>query len=174
MKKKLLSLASMIRKNWWIAGLCVFFAVAMIILSGFAISASNKAALYIGEERAKAIALEHAGISAAQVTFIKAKLSREDGRIIYDVEFYGENTEYDYEIDAMNGRILEADLDIENYVIPGIQPNTDDQLEYLNPRASSESYIGEERAKSIALEHAGVSVPQVTFIKAKLDYDDGR
>ena len=70
---------------------------------------------YIGVEKAKSIALKDAGVSGA--TFVKAKLETEDGVKVYDVEFYKANVEYDYEIDAITGKILEKDLDIENFSI---------------------------------------------------------
>ena len=60
---------------------------------------------FIGVDRAKSIALGHAGVS---VSFSKAKLDDDDGRGVYEIEFYVGNTEYDYEIDAHSGAILEA------------------------------------------------------------------
>ena len=59
-------------------------------------------------DRAKSIALGHAGVSASSVSFSKAKLDDDDGRGVYESEFYVGNTEYDYEIDAHSGSILEA------------------------------------------------------------------
>ena len=63
---------------------------------------------FIGVDRAKSIALGHAGVSASSVSFSKAKLDDDDGRGVYEIEFYVGNTEYDYEIDAHSGAILEA------------------------------------------------------------------
>ena len=40
--------------------------------------------------------------------------------------------------------------------------------------APSGNYIGSEKAQQIALENAGLSSDSVTFIRTKLDYDDGR
>ena len=40
-------------------------------------------------------------------TFVQAKLERENGRQVYDVEFSFGQTEYDYEIDALTGAILD-------------------------------------------------------------------
>ena len=58
----------------------------------------------ITEETAKSKALSHAGLRADQVTFIRAHLDYDDGRQVYDVEFYtADYTEYDYEIDARTG-----------------------------------------------------------------------
>ena len=59
-------------------------------------------------EEAKQIALAKAGADAATAVFEKAKLEYENGRQVYDIEFYvrGE-MEYDCEIDAVTGDILE-------------------------------------------------------------------
>ena len=59
-------------------------------------------------EEAKQIALDKAGADAETAVFEKAKLEYENGRQVYDIEFYvrGE-MEYDCEIDAVTGAILE-------------------------------------------------------------------
>jgi|GEM_PF-4350015 hypothetical protein len=44
----------------------------------------------------------------------KLKLDTEDGIKVYDVEFYKANVEYDYEIDAITGNILDKDVEIED------------------------------------------------------------
>jgi uncharacterized membrane protein YkoI len=119
---------------------------------------------YIGAEKAKSVALGHAKVAAAQVAFVRANLDYDDGRVVYDVDFYSGNTEYDYEIDALTGEIREFDRDIEYYVIPG------------GSRATTDAgrYIGEASAREIALAHAKVSASEAVFMKAHLDSDDGR
>ena len=62
---------------------------------------------YIGTASAKSIALNHAGLSSYNVTFTKAKLTTEDGIKVYDVEFRTADTEYEYEINAKTGKIIE-------------------------------------------------------------------
>ena len=64
---------------------------------------------YIGADKAKSIALSDAGVKAATATFTTAKLDRDDGRYVYEIDFYTTDTEYDYEIDATTGKILERD-----------------------------------------------------------------
>lgn len=116
---------------------------------------------YIGVERAKSIALAHAGLTSGQVTFVKAKLEFDDGRWEYEIEFISGNyQEYDYEIDARTGAILKYDYEVESWAPPSQNTNG--------------TQIGIERAKSIALNHAGLSASQVRFVKARLDFDDGR
>ena len=116
----------------------------------------------IGAEKAKEIALQHAGVSASNATFIKAERDYDDGKLTYDVDFYAGNKEYDYEILAADGTILSYDADIEGYRIPS------------STSTSSSGYIGVERAKEIALQHAGLSSSGVNFDKAEFDHDDGR
>jgi peptidase propeptide and YPEB domain protein len=131
---------------------------------------------YIGVEKAKSIALKDAGVSGA--TFVKAKLETEDGVKVYDVEFYKANVEYDYEIDAITGKILEKDLDIENFSIPKKKATTNKQTTKATTKSKVKTStkkaakdIGVEKAKSIALKDAGVS--NVKFTKAKVDYENG-
>lgn len=65
----------------------------------------------ISEERAKEIALSHAGLGSSQVTFKRTELDFDNGIKKYEVEFYYNNREYSYEIDANNGNILSYEQD---------------------------------------------------------------
>jgi len=71
-------------------------------------SADDSAQKYISVDDAKNKAVGSAGLSIGDVTFSKAKLEDEDGHIIYDMEFYTDGAEYEYEIDAVSGVILES------------------------------------------------------------------
>lgn len=123
---------------------------------------SNKAnkAKKISADKAKKIALGDAKLAEKDVTFVKVELEFENNRLVYDVEFYSGNVEYDYDIDAVSGAIVSADKDIENYVIPA-QPSTE----------AKATEISVEKAKQIALSHAGVG--SARFTKAKIDYENG-
>ena len=125
-------------------------------------SSTSTSSTDIGAEKAKEIALQHAGVSASNAVFVKAERERDDGRLTYDVDFYAGNKEYDYEILASDGTILSYDADIEGYRIPS------------STSSSSSGYISVERAKEIALQHAGLSSSGVNFDKAEFDHDDGR
>ena len=138
----------------------------------------------IGVEAAKQIALAHAKVALKDVTFIKAELDTEDGRAVYEIEFYSGNVEYDYDIDALSGEIISNDFDIENYSIPAQSAAAPQQTEVPQqtaeapaptaPAANTPSGdIGIERAKQIALSHAGLSQGSVSFVKAELDHEDG-
>ncbi len=123
-------------------------------------SSNGTNANLISAETAKSKALAHAGLSASDVTFLRCHLEWDDGRQIYDVEFYTTNyKEYDYEIDARTGNVLSFDYDAEYY--------------QSSNNTGNGTVIGEAKAKSIALAR----VPGATesnIRKIKLDRDDGR
>ena len=65
----------------------------------------------ITPEQAQTIALEHAGVTADEVTGLHAVMDIDNGRQEYDVEFRVGHLEYEYEIDAVTGQILSFDKD---------------------------------------------------------------
>ena len=68
---------------------------------------TNTADDTISVETAKEKALTHAGVS--DVTYTKAKMDRDDGQVVYEIEFRKDGMEYDYTIRATDGFILEYD-----------------------------------------------------------------
>lgn len=58
---------------------------------------------------AKKAALKHAGLDENQVTDVDIDLDRDNGKLIYEVDFNSGNTEYDYDIDAETGEVISAD-----------------------------------------------------------------
>lgn len=124
-------------------------------------SGSASQSAYIGLEAAKQAALNHAGVSASQATFLEAEYDYDDGRMVYEVEFHVNGTEYEYEIDAQTGDVVKHKKEQNGAGTGGSSANTS-------------SYIGESAAKAAALKHAGVSESGTTYCNAWLEYDDGR
>ena len=125
----------------------------------------------ISIEEAKNIALKHANLTSDKVSFINVESDLDNEVEKYDIEFYYENTEYDYEINAITGEIIEYDYDVENYNINKNQANNEN---INNNQALNETIkISTEQAKEIALKHANLTTTEVTFGKVELDFDDG-
>lgn len=59
----------------------------------------------LSSERAKQIALSHAGVSERDARITKIKLDMENGILVYEIEFYVGNRRYEYNIDANTGEI---------------------------------------------------------------------
>ena len=88
----------------------VVFLLVALLLTG-CVSAAGQASdnATITAQQAKTIALEQAGLTAEQVTGLRAELDRDDGRLEWDVDFHSGGYEYDYTIHAKTGEILDID-----------------------------------------------------------------
>jgi len=64
----------------------------------------NQGANYISKEQAKQIALKHANISST--AFSQIEFDIDDGIAVYEVEFFANNSKYEYEINAVNSEII--------------------------------------------------------------------
>ena len=109
----------------------------------------------IGEDKAKEIVLKK--IPGATIT--EFKLDEDDGRLVYEGEAYLNQTEYDFEINAVDGTVLKWESETKNQ--PAATPK---------PTTKPASSISLDDAKNIVLK----KVPGATITEIKLDYDDGR
>lgn len=66
---------------------------------------------YIGEDAAKAAALQRAGLTEDQVRWEKCELDEDDGRFSYELEFSSGQHEYECEVEAFTGEILNFEQD---------------------------------------------------------------
>lgn len=114
---------------------------------------------YIGRDAAVDAAVKHAGLNAQQVETVRVQLDFDDGLMVYEVEFCVDGWEYDYEINALDGTVLEFDKEFTGEEQLPIQPPDGD--------------IGEQLAVETALKHAGVTVEQVENLNCERDEDDG-
>lgn len=112
----------------------------------------------ITQDQAKQIALQDAGVTEADISGLRVKLDRDDGFMVYEVQFYVQNKEYDYEIDAASGAILSSDFDVED--------------DFIGGNAQAGQIISQEDATKAALERVEGATNQ--DIRIHLDYDDGR
>ncbi len=74
----------------------------------------KESATSISLEKAKQIAVAHAKGQKSfegDVNYSKAKLDYDDGRKIYELEFTKNGLEFEYEVDAKTGSILDWDID---------------------------------------------------------------
>ena len=144
----------MLRKIMCAAGAAVF--VLALVFSGSAIlQAADK---YIGEAKAKEIALAHAKVKEADAKFTKVKLDKDDGKAEYEIEFYVGKKEYDYDIDAVTGAVKKYEVDA---------------VSQASCKVSDKDMISEKAAKDTALAKVpGAS--QSDIRKFKLDKDNGK
>lgn len=66
----------------------------------------------IDKQRAKEIALNHAGIKAENISGYRIELDRDDGVTSYEIEFDSAGYEYNYDINAKTGEIINSGKDM--------------------------------------------------------------
>lgn len=176
-------------------GAAVLGVLCMAALAGCQNQQSQTAqtAEYIGIEAAKETALKSAGLTEDQADFSTAGLDSRDGTFFYQVNFEAEGMEYDYAIDAVTGVVIEensvaADDGAETSGAAASEAETSGavqasgaaqvseaaQTSAAAQNASDSGMIGEEKAKEIALNYAGLTEDQTQRLLVKRDYDDGR
>ena len=151
-----------------------------------AIQSSGQASdsAYIGVEAAKSAAFAHAGLDASQVTMGEVDFDYEDGRMVYELEFYANGAEYEYDIDASTGAVVkfsqeggrtQTSSSVGSGGASGSAPSgSGGGTAQTGAGGSSSPDIGSEAALAAALNHAEVSQDQVYDLEVKREYDDGR
>lgn len=150
-----------------------------------AIQSSGQASdsAYIGVEAAKSAAFAHAGLDASQVTMGEVDFDYEDGRMVYELEFYANGAEYEYDIDASTGAVVKSSQEGgrpqtgSGAGIGGASGNVPSGAGSGTAQSGAggtSADIGREAALAAALNHAGVSQDQVYGLEVKQEYDDGR
>ncbi len=112
---------------------------------------------YIGEDAAFNIALKDSGLTSSAVSKKSIDIDVENGKMVYEVEFKNNGFEYEYDVLAENGTILDKSKSVDDDT-PVVPPTGD---------------IGVEKALSIAYAEASVNPKDVVFTDIKQDFDDG-
>ena len=118
----------------------------------------SAAASAVNEDSALSIALEHAGVTREQLVHSRVKPDRDDGLMIFEVEFITtDGVEYDYDISQADGTIISF---------------TQEAHVPYNPAAGTEGLISEDQARQAVIDRVpGASAENVAVF---LDEDDGR
>ena len=86
-------------------------AMILALVMVLALTAGAFAAGRLTKDEAKKIALDKAGVTAAEATFTKARLDYDDGREEYEFEFFANGKEFDIDVDANTGRVVKFDVE---------------------------------------------------------------
>lgn len=158
--------------------------IALCLVTAFAFAdyypAGNIPQPSISEETAIQTALKHAGLKAEQCVFINSHIEFDDGFLKYDIKFFDGTIEYDYDIDAQDGRILSMDRERKYYAYNYQQPVNQVQNVQPAPQPAPQAtqqqnvQLTKQQALDIALKHAGVSQSDVRMTKVKQDYEHGK
>ena len=101
----------------------------------------------INKDKAFEIALAHANVLASEIRELEVEL--DDG--VYEISFEVKTAEYDYEIDAKTGKILNVEKEVE-----------EDEEEKVTT-------INKDKALEMALAHAKVLASEIRELEVELD-----
>ena len=108
----------------------------------------------ISKEEAKKIALDF--VKAKEVNNLIVSKEQDEGREYYEVKFIYQDVSYDFDIDILNGAILNVEH----------EKNQPIQKEVINQNG-----MNKEEALQIAMQYSNVSEP--SHIQIDFDQDDG-
>ena len=186
MKKSILSIA-----------MTAAIPLAALSLAACGGSQTASTADYIGIDAAKEVALSDAGVSADGAEFSTAGLDSRNGVFYYAVDFTENGVNYEYDIDALTGVVIEraktpaagGQGEAGTETAPGTPaaasgtaaPDGETAAQVpasTSPAGSQETGSGgpitEAEARAIALSQAGLTEADVRFIESKKDRHDGQ
>ena len=133
-----------------------FITAAMLIASMIAGPGSIGAAAAESTtaDYALSIALEDAGLSEDDVTVEDVEKGTEQGASVYEIEFWTDSKDYEYDIAVADGEIVKV------------------SWEYFDPSADGKQ-ISQAQARSIAVSDAGVNEKKTSFRKNRNGTEKG-
>lgn len=129
--------------------------------------ATTSSTAVISRDKAKSVALNLAGLKAADVRELEIELDKEKGVLVYEVSFESGKYDYEYHIDAVTGSVKFSEKESENDARGN---KTETKAETTT---NSVEKISREKAKSIALNHAGLKEADVRELEIELDNEKG-
>lgn len=109
----------------------------------------------VTEKEAVDIALSDAGITREEAAWLNSHPDRDDGRLLYDVEFRSDEGKWEYSIDSESGRIVGFDY------------------EEVRRTPSASGSVDRAGAENIALRDANLSENDVSRLRTEMDRDHG-
>ena len=124
---------------------------------------------YLSETEIKEIVIRDSNVERDNIHFTNIDLDTEEN--LYEVEFYyvGQNTEYEYKINAKTGQIIYS-----NFNSSKNNENTKTNNTNNNSNSSSSNEITLDEAKKIALDDSKLNENDVIYTETKTDFDDNQ
>lgn len=154
------------KKTLIIIGVAIAIFVALVASVFWFIQYNQKT---ISREQASSIAIKDAKFQESEVRIVKLEQKIDDGRLVYEIDFHKDTSEYSYVIDAKTGKIINREVD-------DINPKKSDPVPFdSKPSTPTQKpqLIGENKAKEIALKDANLQEADITRFTWKLDNESG-
>ena len=136
-------------------------------------------AMPIGMDAARTAAEEYAGTTAVDSVTAEVDSELDESPAHYEVELHTAWGEFEYLVDAYTGKVISGQKDLpstvsaRNDTVKPSQPVSPPAQSSQPAQPSGSTDIGHAKAKSIALNHAGVSENEAYDMDIELDNEDG-
>ena len=136
-------------------------------------------AMPIGKDAAAYAAEQYAGTTALDSVTAEVDSELDESPAHYEVELHTAWGEFEYLVDAYTGKVLSGQKDLpstvsaRNDTVKPSQPVSPPAQSSQPAQPSGSADIGHAKAKSIALNHAGVSESKAYDMDIELDDEDG-
>ena len=131
-------------------------------------------AMPIGMDAARTAAEEYAGTTAVDSVTAEVDPELDESPAHYEVELHTAWGEFEYLVDAYTGKVISGQKDLLTTASTPSTPNATTKPSDQKPDPSGTAQdIGYAKAKSIALNHAGVSENEAYDMDIELDDEDG-
>ena len=128
-------------------------------------------AMPIGMDAARTAAEQYAGTTALDSVTVEVDSELDESPAHYEVELHTAWGEFEYLVDAYTGKVISGQKDLLTTAsTPNVTTKPSDQKP--DPSGTAQD-IGYAKAKSIALNHAGVSENEAYDMDIELDDEDG-
>ena len=158
-------------------GKIIIIVVGIIIIVALLILIYFKTA-FISKNEVKDIVSDNMNVSSSDLYF--ESIDFEMDKSVYEVEVYYQNRDYEYKIDAKDGKIIYTDFNTTDSITNDNSSNSNNNNNNSNANDSTNNgnnattaSITVEEAKNIALTNANLTEDAVQFLRTEQEYDDG-
>lgn len=151
-------------------GKIIIIVVGILVVIALLILIYFKTA-FISKNEVKDIVSNNMNVSSSDLYF--ESIDFEMDKSVYEVEVYYQNKDYEYKIDAKDGKIIYTDFNVNNSINDNNSNNSNTNDSTNNGNNTATASITVEEAKTIALTHANLTEDTVSLLRTEQEYDDG-
>ena len=145
--------------------------IALLLLIYFKVT-------FISKKEVKDIVVDDMNVSSNDVYFESIDLELDKN--YYEVELYYQNNDYEYKVDAKNGKVIYNDFNVTNNSNNNGLGNSNSNSNSNgngngnnNSNNAGNAKISLQEARNIALTHANLDISVVNMVKCESEYDNG-
>ena len=132
---------------------------------------------FISENEVKDVVADNMSVNSGDLYFESIDLEMDKN--VYEVEVSYQNREYEYRIDAKNGKVIYTDYKTDNNITDN-NGNNNNSNDNANGTIGNDTNVPNnnasitvDEAKNIALTNANLTEDAVQFLRTEQEYDDG-